>query len=174
MNGISTLRVQRGLAQHKLDRDDAALADLQRSLEYLPTAPAHLVLGDIKARRGAVAAAVEHYKVVAEGGGDVGKAAYERLVYLDLEQQPAAYVASACGADANGQVTIQVRNDTPVAVTAVEVRIRYVDSAGNEQQRTQSFSGTLEPAKVVTARTGLTAYPSTRCVAEVTRARAAP
>ena len=163
--------LQRGLAQHELDRDDAALADLERSLDYLPTAPAHLVLGDIKAKQGAVDEAVGHYRVVAKGGGDVGKVAYERLVYLDLEKQPASYVSSACGADTSGQITIQVRNDTPVAVTDVEVQIRYVDSTGAEQQRAQPFSGTLEPGKVVTARTGITAYPSTRCEVAVTRAR---
>ena len=50
----------------------------------MTTAPSHLVLGDIKAERGAVEEAINHYKVVAKGGGDVGKAAYERLVYLDL------------------------------------------------------------------------------------------
>jgi predicted Zn-dependent protease len=166
--------LQRGLAQHNLDRNDAALADLERSLEILPTAPAHLVLGDIKAQRGANDAAVEHYKVVAKGGGDIGKAAYQRLVYLDLEKQPSSYIASACGADAYGKIGIQVRNDTPVPVTDVEVQIRYVDSAGVEQQRAQSFSGALEPERVVSASTGLTAYPSTRCVAEVTRARVAP
>ena len=165
--------LQRGLAQHELKRDDAALADLERSLEYLPTAPAHLVLGDIKAGRGAYDAAVNHYKVVAQSGGEAGKVGYERLVYLDLEKQPASYVASACSADANGQVILQVRNDTPVAVTDVEVRFRYVDSAGNEQQRAQSFSGALEPGRVVTARTGLTAYPSTRCEVVVNRARPA-
>ena len=163
--------LQRGLAQHELEQDDTALADLERSLEYLPTAPAHLVLGDIKAGRGDVDEAVSHYKVVAQGGGDIGKAAYERLVYLDLEQQPASYVSSACGADANGQINIQVRNDTPVAVTDVQVQFRYVDSAGTQQQRAQSFTGALEPGKVVTARTGLTAYPSTRCEVAVTRAR---
>ena len=38
----------------------------------LPTAPAHLVLGDIKAQRGAIDEAVNHYRVVAKGGGDVG------------------------------------------------------------------------------------------------------
>jgi hypothetical protein len=109
--------------------------------------------------------------VVAKSGGDVGKAAYERLVYLDLSKQPASYVASACGADTSGQLSIQVRNDTPVAVTDVQVQIRYVDSTGVQQQRAQSFSGALEPGKVVTARTGLTASPSTRCEAIVSRAR---
>jgi predicted Zn-dependent protease len=165
--------LQRGLAQHELQRDDAALSDLERSLDYLPTAPAHLVLGDIKAERGAIDEAINHYKVVAKGGGNVGKTAYERLVYLDLPKQPASYIASACGADTSGQLSIQVRNDTPVPITDVQVRIRYVDAAGVEQQRTQSFSGALEPDKVVTARTGLTAYPSTRCEAVVSRARPA-
>ena len=165
--------LQRGIAQHELKRDDAARADLERSLEYLPTAPAHLVLGDIKAEQGAIDEAIDHYKVVAKSGGDIGQAAYERLVYLDLSNQPASYVASACGADANGQLSIQVRNDTPVAVTDVLVEIRYVDVTGAQQQRTQSFSGALEPGKVVTARTGLTAYPSTRCEAVVSRARPA-
>lgn len=165
--------LQRGLAQHELERDDAALADLARSLEILPTAPAHLVLGDIKAQRGAHDEAVEHYKVVAKGGGDIGKAAYQRLVYLDLEKQPSAYIASACGADASGQIGIQVRNDTPVPVTDVQVQIRYVDAAGAQQQRAQSFSGALEPGRVVSASTGLTASPSTRCEAVVSRARPA-
>ncbi len=165
--------LQRGIAQRELQQDDAAVADLERSLDYLPTAPAHLVLGDIKAGRGDIDEAVNHYKVVVKSGGEVGKAAYQRLVNLDLSRQPASYVASACGADANGQVTVQVRNDTPVAVTDVEVQFRYVDSSGAQQQRAQSFSGALEPGTVATARTGLTAYPSTRCEAIVSRARPA-
>jgi predicted Zn-dependent protease len=165
--------LQRGLAQHELKREDAARADLERSLEYLPTAPAHLVLGDIKAQQGAVDEAINHYQVVAKSGGDIGQAAYQRLVYLDLEKQPSSYIASACGADASGKLGIQVRNDTPVPVTDVEVQIRYVDVAGAQQQRAQSFSGTLEPGRVVSASTGLTAYPSTRCEAVVSRARPA-
>jgi predicted Zn-dependent protease len=165
--------LQRGLAQHELQRDDAALADLERSLELLPTAPAHLVLGDIKAQRGLRAEAIEHYRIVAKSGGDIGKAAYERLVYLDLSAQPATYVASACGSDTSGQVTLQVRNDAPLPVTDIEVRFQYVDSAGEQQQRTREIKGELGPGKILTASTGLTAYPSTRCVAEVTQARVA-
>ena len=163
--------LQRGLAQHELQQDDAALADLERSQQLLPTAPAHLALGDIKASKGQRAEAVEHYRIVAKSGGDIGKVAYERLVYLDLEAQPAAYIASACGTDSGGQIAVQVRNDTPVAVTDVEVRFQYVDSGGVQQQRSQSYSGTLDPGKVATVRTGLTAYPSTPCEVVVSRAR---
>ncbi len=166
--------LQRGHARHELQQDDAAVTDLERSLQLLPTAPAHLVLGDIKAGRGQRAEAIEHYRVVAKSGGEIGKVAYERLVYLDLEAQPATYVASACGADTSGQLALQVRNDTPVAVTNIEVQFRYVDAGGVERQRSQSLSGALEPGRVASVRTGLTAYPSTPCEAVVTRATVAP
>jgi tetratricopeptide (TPR) repeat protein len=166
--------LQRGIANHELEQSDAAIADLERSLELLPTAPAHFALGEIKEQRGPLDEAIDHYKIVAKNaGGDIQKAAYERLVYLELSQQPASYIASTCGVESNGQIALQVRNDTPVAVTDIQVQFRYVDSSGTQQQRTQSFSGALEPGRVATGRTGLTAYPSTRCEAVVSRARPA-
>jgi len=165
--------LQRGIAKHELDQADAAAADLESSLDILPTAPAHYTLGEIRESQGTVDKAIEHYKIVAKGGsGEIQKAAYERLVRLELPQKPASYIASACSAESNGQIAVQVRNDTPVAVTAVEVRIRYVDGSGAERQHTQSFGGELAPGKVAGVRTGLTPYPSTRCEAIVTQARA--
>ena len=165
--------MQRGIAKHELEQDDSAVADLERSLELLPTGPAHYTLGEIREAQGLTGKAIEHYKVVAKGGsGEMQKAAYEKLVLLELAKQPASYIASACGADTSGQVTVQVRNDTPMPVTGVEVRFRYVDASGQTQDRSQSFSGELAPGKVATASTGLTAYPSTRCESAVTRARA--
>jgi predicted Zn-dependent protease len=44
--------LQRGLANQKLGRTDRAQQDLSKSLEYLPTAPAHFALGNIAADRG--------------------------------------------------------------------------------------------------------------------------
>jgi len=166
--------MQRGIVRHKLDQDDSAIADLERSIEYLPTAPAHYTLGEIYEAQGLSDKAIANYKVVAKGGGgEIQKAAYERLVLLELAKKPASYIASACGADTSGQITLQVRNDTPVPVTDVQVQMRYVDASGTERQRAQDFSGELAPGKVATARTGLTAYPSTRCESAVTQARPA-
>ena len=165
--------LQRGIAQHELGRNEAAVTDLEYSIELLPTAPAHYRLGRIRESQGSVSEAVNHYKVVAKAGGDIGKAAQERLAYLELEQQPASYIASACGADSTGQVSVQVRNDTSIDVIDVEVQYRYVDTSGTERQRTQGISGALQPGRVVTARTGMAAYPSTRCEAVVIRARPA-
>ena len=165
--------LQRGIAKNGLSRDDAAIADLETSLEYLPTAPAHFILGEIKEDKGYREEAIAHYKVVAKAGGDIGQTAYERLAYLELERQPASYIAAACGADTSGQISIQVRNDTPIPVTGVEVQLTFLNASGSQAQRTQSMSGELAPGRVVTARTGLTGYPSTRCEAVVTRARPA-
>ena len=166
--------LQRGIANHELDRPDAAVSDLERSLELLPTAPAHYTLGEIREGQGLRDQAIEHYKIVAKNaGGDIQTAAYQKLVNLELSQQPASYIASACGADSSGQVVVQARNDTPVAVTGVQVRFQYVDASGTQRQSTQSISGELPPDEVKTVRTGLTAYPSTRCEAVVIQARPA-
>jgi predicted Zn-dependent protease len=166
--------LQRGMANHELGRADAAVSDLERSLELLPTAPAHYTLGEIREGQGLREQAIEHYKIVARNaGGDIQKAAYQKLVNLDLSQQPASYVASACGLDSSGQIIVQARNDTPVAVTDVQVRFQYVDASGTQRQSTQSFSGELPPEEVKSVRTGLTAYPSTRCEAVVIQARPA-
>ena len=140
----------------------------------MPTAPAHFTLGEIKEQRGQIDEAIEHYKIVAKSGsGDVAKAAYEALLRLELPTQPASYISSACGSETGGQIVVQVRNDTPLPVTGVQVRFQYVDSSGTQRQKVQNFSGELAPGKIVSAGTGLTPYPSTRCEAAVIQARPA-
>ena len=162
--------LQRGIAKHELGQTDAAVADLERSLEYLPTAPAHYTLGRIKEERGPLEEAIQHYKVVAKGGGEYGKQAYERLVRLELPTQPAAYIEAVCGDDGSGEVVVQVRNNTNLPVRGIQAAFQYVDTAGTQRQRTQSFSGVLASGKIGSARTGLQPYPGTRCVAQVTNA----
>ena len=165
--------LQRGLARKELGQVDAAVTDLERSIELLPTAPAHYHLGTIREQRGDTAGAIAHYKIVAKGGGDYGKAATERLVRLELSSQPASYIASACGNDGTGEIVVQVRNDTPVGVTGVAVQLRFVDAGGNERQTSRNFAGVITPGKVVTARTGIAPYPGTACQAAVVAARVA-
>jgi len=163
--------LQRGIAKQELGQIDAAISDLERSLEYLPTAPAHFKLGEIKEERGLTSEAIDHYKIVAKGGGEYGKAAHEALVRLELPTQPASYISSACGDDGSGQIVVQVRNDTSVPVNGVQAKFQYVDAGGDPRQRTQSFSGQIAPGKIASVRTGLTPYPSTGCDAAVVAAQ---
>ena len=162
--------MQRGIAKRELGQTDAAIFDLERSLEFLPTAPAHFTLGEIKEERGATGEAIKHYKVVAKSGGEYGKVASAALVRLELPTQPASYVSSVCGDDGSGQIVVQARNDTGVSITGVQVQFQYVDSSGTQRQRTQSFSGQLAPSEIASARTGLVPYAGTRCAATVINA----
>ncbi len=165
--------LQRGIARDELGQTDGAVADLERSLELLPNLPAHYRLGRIKEKRGPLQEAIEHYKIVAKNNnGEMGKDAYARLVRLELAQQPASYIESACGDDGSGQVIVQVRNPTPVNVRDVSVAFRYVDTGGIQRELGQRFRG-VAAGQVATARTGLRPYPSSRCEAVVTAAQVA-
>ena len=172
--GFFYYHLQRGLAKKELGQIDSATTDFERSIELLPTAPAHYTLGTIKEERGLIDAAIQHYKVVAKSGGDYGKAASEALLRLELPTQPASYVSSACGDDGSGQIVVQVRNDTSVTVTGIQAQYQYVDGGGSQRQRSQSFGGTIGPGKVASARTGITPYPGTRCEVKVVAAQIAP
>ncbi len=165
--------LQRGMAKNELGQTDGAVIDLERSLALLATAPAHFTLGKIKQDRGAVDEAVEHYKVVAKSGGTYGEAAKTELVKLELPTNPSAYIASACGDDGSGQVSVSVRNDTPMPVTGIEVLFRYVDASGVERQQSRSVGGQIAAGKVASVRTGLALSAGTSCAAKVVSAQIA-
>lgn len=170
-DGFFYYHLQRGLARNELGQTDAAVVDLERSLQLLPTAPAHYTLGTIKAERGNLAEAVEHYKVVAQGGGDYGKAATGRLVRLELPSQPGNYVLRRCDAGSNGRLIVSVRNDAPVAIRDVQVLVNFTDSAGRAQQLRRNVGGVLQPGEVARADTGLGPYTGPDCPVTVVAAR---
>ena len=69
-------------------------------------------------------AAIEYYRPVAEGQGEIAQAAQRKLVRLDLERNPGQYIRVGCYADSYGNlvvavvtvVTVLVLTDRPVAV----------------------------------------------------------
>jgi tetratricopeptide (TPR) repeat protein len=163
--------LQRGLARKELGQTDAAVSDLENSISLLPTAPAHYALGDIAKARGNRAAAIEHYKVVAQSGGEYGKAATGELVRLDMPSNPGAYVNRGCAADGNGNLVVSVRNETSVQVRGVQVVVQYNDSAGRPVQKRFNVSGQLAPGQVASVNTGMGPYTaSSGCPVEVVAA----
>lgn len=165
--------LQRGLAKKELGQTDAAITDLERSIELLPTAPAHYNLGLIRKDRGEQAVAIEHFKVVAQGGGDYGKAATEQLAVLELADQPGNYVLRRCDVGNSGQLMVSVRNDAPLAVRDIQIQVDYTDSAGRVKQLRRNIGGRLEPGGVATADTGLAPYSGGDCPVKVIAARIA-
>lgn len=166
--------LQRGLAYNELGNEDLAVADLEKSLTLLPTAPAHYTLGDIAMERGNRDAAIEHFKVVAQGQGEVAAAAQARLIRLDLARNPAAYLQTRCDADANGQLIISLRNATPVPVADVGLAVQFRGQAGFPKVVERRLGGVLQPGEVVSLPTGLGPYrQGNGCPVEITHARVA-
>ena len=173
-NGFFYYHLQRGLAKNELGQVDSAVVDLRRSIELLPTAPAHFALGNIAEGRGDLAAAIEHYKVVAKSGGDYGKAASAALVKLDLPSNPGAYVLRRCDADANGKLVVTVKNNTGVQITGVQVAVQYTDQYDRQRQISHAVRGQIPPGQVASVNTGLGPYtPGSNCPVQVIAARIA-
>jgi len=166
--------LQRGLARKELGQTDAAVVDLERSIEILPTAPAHFTLGDIARDSGNLPEAIEHYKIVAKAGGDYGKAATAELVRLELPSNPGAYIPSACSSDGSGKLIVSIRNDTTVQISGVQVAVTHSDSLGRTQQKRFSISGQVAPGQVASVNTGMGPYTAgSNCPAQVVAAQVA-
>ena len=95
-DGFFQYYLQRGLSNEKLGNDQTATTDLEKSNELFPTAIAHYSLGNIAAKQGDKAEAIEHYTMVAGGQGEIADAAKVALVRLDLEDNPGKYIQVRC------------------------------------------------------------------------------
>ena len=171
-DGFFYYHLQRGLARKELGQTDAAFTDLNRSLELMPTASAYFALAGIAEQRGDTAAAIGHYKVVAQTGSSYSKAATVALAKLELPSNPGAYIPRACDADANGNLVVSVRNDTGVQITGVEIDVTYTDSSGSSVRKRRAIRGQIPPGQIASVNTGLGPYTAGgNCPAEVVSAR---
>jgi predicted Zn-dependent protease len=163
--------LRRGLARKELGQVTGAKTDLERSIEMLPTGPAHYVLGDIEAEQGNVEKAIEHYAVVANSGGEIGQAATQKLQRLKLPSSPGEVIPRRCDADSAGNLVVSVKNTTPWAIEGVQIEVRYTDAAGRAQVVRQTIPNRIPPGEIASINTGLGPYSSGSCPAEVTAAR---
>ena len=164
--------LQRGLAHNELGNDAEAVPDLERSMELLPTAPARYALGNISARRGDTAAAIEHYRAVAGGQGEMAAAARGNLARLDLANNPAEYVLRRCDADSSGNLVVSVKNNTTLAIRRIRVTIDITDSDGRPRRIERGIGGRLAGGEVASLRTEFGPYtPGSTCPVAVVSAR---
>ena len=163
--------LQRGLANKELNQTDSAVSDLERSLELLPTAPAHFALGEIAQQRGQMQAAIAHYKVVAQAGGEYGAAASTAMARIELPTNPSAYIAHDCVADNSGNLVIRVQNQTQLTVMGVVVALNHMDSSGRQRVDRFSIAGQIAAGQVAGVSTGLGPYSGGACPVEVVAAQ---
>ena len=155
--------LQRGIAKNELGSTDSAVSDLERSIEMLPTAPAHYTLGNIEAGRDNTNSAIEHYKIVAKAGGEYGKTASDKLIALELPRNPAAYVPYRCYADSSGNLVVAIMNESPVAIHNVQFAVSYTDNAGVARQIKKIVPWRIEASQVKSVATGLGPYNGATC-----------
>jgi predicted Zn-dependent protease len=173
-DGFFYYYLQRGLARKELGQSNEAARDLERSIELLPTAPAHYALGDIAYDNGDTSDAIEHYKIVAKSDDELGQAATAKLVKLELPSNPGAYIPSGCSADGSGMLIVSIRNDTKVAITGIAVAVAYTDASGRQQQPRFNINGQVAPGQVASVNTGLGPYKEgSDCPAQVVAAEVA-
>ena len=163
--------LRRGLAEKELGDLDNAETDLERSIGMFPTGPAHFALGDIDASRGNDREAMEHYAIVAQSGGEIGKAAATRLQRLQLPNSPGEVIPRRCDADSAGNLVVSVKNTTPWVIEGVQIEVRYTDAAGRTQSVRQAIAARIPPDEIASVNTGLGPYTGGACPAEVIAAR---
>ncbi|WP_376691382.1 M48 family metalloprotease [Wenzhouxiangella sp. EGI_FJ10409] len=79
--------LRRGMVRAQRDQWSGARADLKASLEMLPTADAHLHLGNVERATGNRQQAIEHYRTAAQSDTPAGERARQQLVEMGAVQQ---------------------------------------------------------------------------------------
>jgi predicted Zn-dependent protease len=130
----------RGMARSHEREGQFAKADLNRSVELLPTAVAYNELGSIAEREGNTAEAVRYYEAASKSSGETSRTAYSNMLRLDLPRQPARYVQARVTMDSENRLVLQVKNSTPVRLELVRLQVQLQGADG----KTQRYSRTVE------------------------------
>lgn len=119
--------VQSGIALYNSGRKAEAESYFRRGNELLPTAPGHYFMGEIAEARGDINSALGNYQLAASSNSDIGQAAAERYIRIDMPRDPAKYLKAAAQTDSSGYLYAVVQNPTPLAVSQVRVRLVQYD-----------------------------------------------
>ena len=169
--------LQRGHMYMELDRGSEARVDLEKSLDLLPTAQAHYLLGNLDRDAGNHQSAKYHYEQAGQSDSETGGKAQRELVLMDIESNPGQYVATAQAADNSGQLYCVIGNRTKVDLAGIRVNARFVDDSGATQETSKSHGSVLGGGKQANIATGWRTSDSSnldrRMACAVERARVA-
>ena len=148
--------LRQGQMRYELDRYNASRTSLEESLELMPTAEAHYLLGMLDKKQGNTASAMEHFRTAAQSNSKTGKKAADEMVLMDLENNPSNYIATRPAADKSGRVWAQFLNRTGVAVKNIEISYAWLDDQGRTREGRKIYKQTLEGGKQAEIALGIT------------------
>lgn len=126
--------MRRGQARYEQRKFAPARTDLERSLELLPTAQANYLLGNMDKSAGNMESALKHYQAAAGSDSPVGQQAEKELVLIDLPSNPGKYIQTTAVLGKNGKVGAAVRNNSPVTVRNIKLKVEYIDASGKYRE----------------------------------------
>lgn len=148
--------LKRGAVRAELGDRSGARQDLSRSVELLPTADAHYLLGGLALRAGDRPSAIKHFRQASSAATEPGKAAATALVRLDLPQHPQRYLKSHLELHRSGYVLIHLENPTAVSTRNIRVQLGELGAGGRVAVRAEyRVPGPLGAARRVSLRTDI-------------------
>lgn len=139
--------LRKGQMEYQLSRYQPARDSLGTSLEMIPTAEAHYLLGMMDKKSGKLDSAVEHFKVASQSESESGKKATRELVLLDLNNDPSKYIGSRAAVDQQNIVWVQFANQTSVPMKNIEISYAWLDEKGQTREGKKTYRGPLPGGK---------------------------
>jgi predicted Zn-dependent protease len=135
--------LRRGQLTYKLEQGEAARPDLEHSLELMPTAEAHFLLGMLDKQAKQIESALQHFLAAAQSDSEAGQRATVEYVRLDAPQNPARYIGTRVAVDDANAVWAVIGNLTPVPLSDIEVSYAWLDDQGQTRQGRVAYPGPL-------------------------------
>lgn len=151
--------LKRGLALEELQSITDARADLEKSIELLPTSLANAELGHIARAQGRREEAKSYFQAAAESESDVGREAAVEFQRMDVIDQPSRYVAVKGHLGPRGYVALEIYNSAVIPVRDVVVRLRVTPPGGESRILERSLAGPFAARTGATLTTGLGPAP---------------
>ncbi len=139
--------LRRGQIRYDMGQHRAARTDLERSLEMLPTAPAHYLLGNMDRDSGELDSARWHYEQASQSDSELGQKAQRELVLMDIATSPGKFVDTLEAADKQGRIYCLIKNRSRLGLTAISVLATFIGEDGRSSQASKTYSPVLEGGK---------------------------
>jgi len=123
----------RGLAYSRQGNENRARADLQASVELLPTALAMNELGTMALAANDRGVAKQYFEQAAQAPGELGVQAQASYMRLDVADNPGNYVQAQAFIGTGGKIQVRVVNRAPVDLG--EIGLELQASVGREGVR---------------------------------------